>query len=91
MYSLSVICLFFPEECVAFFNALAFIGKSGFAQSSYVDATAPKLHVDNSCLAFRAIAVLFVHERSDVPCSDAQAPGVIRFVSLLATAYEWPR
>ena len=73
MYSWFVICLSFPEECVAFFSELAFVGKSGFTQSSYVDVTAGKLHGDNSCPAFMAITVLFVHDRSDVPYSDAQA------------------
>ena len=72
------------------FSELGFISKSGFAQSSYVDATAGKFHSDNSCPAFRTITVLFVHERSDVPCSDAQALDVFRFVSLFVTAYKWP-
>ena len=52
-----------------------FIGKSGFAKSSYVDAAAGKPLGDNSCPALTANA--------DVPCSDAQALDVIRFVSLV--------
>ena len=37
------------------------------------------------------LTFLAMSQIADIPCSDAQAMDVFRFVSSFTTAYEWPR